>query len=597
VPTQLENLIRQAWDRLPRPSRRATERARRAALEAYATTHGTGPRRVSGPRLSLLAAAVALAAGIGIGLALAPSGGTARGAAVLPAGPGFLPAQGWNTVAAAQPRVASAVAANVELLDAPRQGGFPQRTLERLPADGILMVATLRPQGELAGTSTVSSLSLRLEAATVSAEGRVTRYRVSGAAAGYQVDVDVYFGAPPSRSLLAEAQAELGRLAVPPVTITGVDVVREQGALPSYVPILSGAISSKTAGQAVQIQAARCGPARRAFSVFAGVHTTAGGTWRFVGKPTSAGRDATVIRESTYFRARWRKSVSNTVVARLPIVPTMFLNGKVVVVHLQTLQPMAGRRILLQQRDSAGRWIAYRSGRLRKIGQRSYEAQIRVAIPGPTIRAYVPVTSARPCHDASATDAFELSGKRAITINASYGGPQGPHQLVLTGRIATPIAGERINIYVQGCGPANPNSNVSTTFPITTPEGNWRWVYPDPRVTDPILLQAQWNNQNSRLIRVRTPLHASLKVSRRVARVIVNTSWSGQKMTGRAVELQRQAGSRWVRVARTGLRRARDHQYEARFRVRSRRLTLRGFFPAASAKPCYVATGTKPVKP
>ncbi len=96
---------------------------------------------------------------------------------------------------------------------------------------------------------------------------------------------------------------------------------------------------------------------------------------------------------------------------------------------------------------------------------------------------------------------------------------------------------------------------------------------------------------------VRTPVHARLQVSRGVARLIVDTSYSGQRMTGRAVELQRQSGSRWVRVARAGLRRLRDHQYEARFRVRSRALTLRGFIPAASAKGCYLATGTKAVKP
>jgi hypothetical protein len=130
---------------------------------------------------------------------------------------------------------------------------------------------------------------------------------------------------------------------------------------------------------------------------------------------------------------------------------------------------------------------------------------------------------------------------------------------------------------------------------VTTQGGSWRWLYNEPRVLDPVEFQAQWNNQYSRTLLARTPIHARLTAKGRVLRLSVETSYSGQSMNGRAVELQRRAGSRWVRIASRRLARVRDHRYEARFRVRSRGLTLRGFVPAASAKRCYLATATRAI--
>jgi len=72
----------------------------------------------------------------------------------------------------------------------------------------------------------------------------------------------------------------------------------------------------------------------------------------------------------------------------------------------------------------------------------------------------------------------------------------------------------------------------------------------------------------------------------------VNTSFSGQKMTGLAAQLQSKAAEGWARVSTGHFRRVRGHQYEARFRVRTRGLTLRAVIPASSAKRCYRATTT-----
>ena len=375
--------------------------------------------------------------------------------------------------------------------------------------------------------------------------------------------------------------------AKPRVRITSVTSVREQAPFPSYIPTIVGSISSAAPNQRVVIQSARCGANPRQFSNFGATRTVAGGGWRFTGQ-----RPATTIRESLYLRARWNRATSNTVIGRLPLVPTMFLDRKVVVLHVESWQRMTGRIVQLQQPDSAGHWAPYRRGRLRKTGLTSYEARIRVSVPGPTIRGYVPPASARPCHEPGATDQFELSGRPPVSINASYGGPEGRRQLVLTGRIASGTAGELIYVYVKGCGPATAENHLSDLHPTTTQDGNWRWAYPEPRIDEPVELQAQWNNQYSRLLLIRTPLHARLRVRGGVARVSVNTEFSGQKMTGRAVQLQRKAGDGWARLSTRHFRRVRDHQYEARFRVRTRGLTLRAVIPASSAKRCYRATTT-----
>jgi len=375
--------------------------------------------------------------------------------------------------------------------------------------------------------------------------------------------------------------------AKPRVRITSVTSVPEPAPFVGLTPTLVGSISSRAANQRVVIQSARCGAGRREFRNFGATRTVPGGGWRFVGE-----RPVATLHESAYLRARWNRATSNTVAVRLPLIPTMYLSGKVVVLNIRSWQRMTGRVVELQQRDSAGHWRPYRRGRLRKTGLASYEARIRVSVPGPAIRGYVPATSARPCHEPRPTDQFELSGRPAVSIDPSYGGPAGPRQLVLSGRIASGTPGELIFIYVKGCGPATSENHLSDNHPTTTAGGNWRWVYPDPRIDEPVELQAQWNNQYSRLLVIRTPLHARLRVRRRVARVSVNTSFSGQKMTGRAVQLQRKAGDGWARVSTGHFRRVRDHQYEARFRVRTRGLTLRAVIPASSAKRCYRATTT-----
>ena len=392
MPTPLDELIRQAAARLPAPTRNATTRARRAALAAL---DGGSRRRRSGGRVSLLAAAaVLLAAGATAGFLLAPSGRTARGAPVLPAGPGFVPANGWNTIATTRPRVAVAVAANVELLDAAVPLVWPQRTLEQLPNDGIVLVATLRPKDELRLLEARPSLPLDLRDATMATERGLTRYSVRGARAGYDIDVDVYFAEPPSAPLLAEAQAELGRLAVPPITIFARPSIVPSPISPQFEPVLlGGSIASRGTPETVTVQANEC--------TFPG--------WRdIVSETTDDGewRARVPVATKTAFRAKWKTAVSATVTVQTrPGVNLEQLGRRTWSIRVLAQRSFLDRRARLQRFDvRTGRWKTVKLVRLtekqrtRGVGVWTYGTARALVRSGSQLRAYVPRQIVGPCY-------------------------------------------------------------------------------------------------------------------------------------------------------------------------------------------------------
>lgn len=586
---RLEKLIRDAKGPAPKPSDEARERAHTAALAALVAARGGGGRRVTGTSLATLALAVALV-GLGgaLGLALAP-GQTTDARAFAPGGPGFLPVAGWNTVVTgSEDGRVLATAANVPLRDASFRR-FPHRTLARLPADGILIVASFSPRPPAGGHFRRRSLPLSLRAATVTTDRRAVRHRVRAASEGYWIDVSVYFRQTPSDELLAAADEQLARLVVPPVTIEarpffdrGTNTYRAQ---------LTGTIGSRAAGETVLILSKQCGR-RDFYRELEGTRTTAGGSWSFL-----VTADHGVFLPA-YFRARWRRSLSKPVVARVPISAWMRLDVRPRVTRLTifSVQNMSRRTVYLQRRDALGRWITVRRARPRRVERGRYTATFRVNARGLTLRGFVPARTAAPCYLPGATDAAEVASGR-VTMRASYGGPAGPRHLVVTGTVPSEAAGETVVLYLKGCGPAHRDYRPIFPSAETTRGGSWRWAYPDPRVDVPIYLRAWWNGIYSEPLLVRTRLPLQSRLRRGVLRVVVGTSFTGQRLAGRAVELQRKAGGdRWVLIRRASFRRIGGARFEARFRVRQRGLTVRAFVPARTAAPCYLASATKPFK-
>lgn len=227
---ELERRLRAAGEDLPGPDPAATAAARAAFLSAEVPpAHGRpAPRRL----LLAAAAVVALAAAFGGGYAVASSSEEtpARPAprAALNAGPGFLPAEGWDvaaTGATQPPRAQAAVAANVPLAQEDRALlGAPAATRRRLGANGILLYARFTP----AGTGAAPPQRL-LPLRFADAAGTGAARRLWARVGRYDVDVRVWFGAAaPAPDVLAEAAQALGRLAVPacpaPLSLANADL-------------------------------------------------------------------------------------------------------------------------------------------------------------------------------------------------------------------------------------------------------------------------------------------------------------------------------------------------------------------------------------
>jgi hypothetical protein len=245
------------------------------------------------------AAAALVAGGVALGLVAAPRGETAAPAVIAPAGPGFLPAHGWNTLETGlvgSERRAVALAANVPVVDAPAGAAFPGRTIASLPSGGIVVVAKFSWRGVPSSLSP-PRVSLRNARRLDRWPGQPRRgivlFRAETQAAGYDLDVDVYFGAPPSADTFAEAERQLGRLATPPITL---DAVGRPGEWE-----LRGRIEGAQTDDEVAIQARECGGSF--FRLLFTTHVEPGGIFR--------GRVVPMIR--TDYRAEWKGATSRPV--------------------------------------------------------------------------------------------------------------------------------------------------------------------------------------------------------------------------------------------------------------------------------------------
>jgi hypothetical protein len=222
-------MLREARQALPTPDELSTERVRRRVLAAL------GPRRARTRTRALVLVAATLVTAVLLGVTAsslnAPSVTAAREPAVL----GFVPEPGWYALQSPPAAVAgqqtASVAANVPFAaDDVENGlvepsGLPYATLLELPADGIVIVATMTPQSVtttppvptwLPYTEVELPLRLRdampvlLWGAQVRPDQPLAQYHLSGSLHGYNVDVVVYFGtSQPSSELMREAQRQL----------------------------------------------------------------------------------------------------------------------------------------------------------------------------------------------------------------------------------------------------------------------------------------------------------------------------------------------------------------------------------------------------
>jgi hypothetical protein len=172
-------------------------------------------------RLLAFAVGTGIVAALAIGIALAADGADGPPAER----PTFEPADGWDTRSTGEtspPQAPAAVTANVPIDPADEAGGLPLRTLDRLPADGLVVWATFYPlEGGFEGSAPRRTLPLQLSDATggVDFEGQpanVTTRRVTARLDRYEVDVLLFFGrADPPAETLQQADAALARL-IPP---------------------------------------------------------------------------------------------------------------------------------------------------------------------------------------------------------------------------------------------------------------------------------------------------------------------------------------------------------------------------------------------
>lgn len=224
---ELERRLRAAEQGYPAPDEETTRSARDAFLAAALRDSRTErrPKRLFGPRLVLVAlafaASVAGAFGAGFSLRSNERPVADRGAA----GPGFLPAIGWNvlqTGLTVPPQAPTALAANVTI--APEDRGLdrpPRATIERLGPTGIVFYAIFYP-AEPAITEDVPTRELPLRLADAKPGGREgfppagKMLRLHAVTEGYVVDVIIAFGADdPTPAVVASAEEQLARLVVP----------------------------------------------------------------------------------------------------------------------------------------------------------------------------------------------------------------------------------------------------------------------------------------------------------------------------------------------------------------------------------------------
>lgn len=236
---EIEERLRAEAGRFPTPSSEPTALARdrfvQLGLARYATGRASSRRRRSWPKLlaaTLLAVAVAFPSGYAVAAARSTESTLSPLADV---GPGFLPAEGWDTLntGLTGPRQAPVALASTTAF-APEDlsqgaGNLPRATIASLPADGLVLWAVFYPRGESAQVDEnfpEQTLPLSLEnAISGSLEGdprpEKASLRLLSAVDDWNIDVIVFSGADQlTDELERKAQTELSRLTIPRSVVT-----------------------------------------------------------------------------------------------------------------------------------------------------------------------------------------------------------------------------------------------------------------------------------------------------------------------------------------------------------------------------------------
>lgn len=168
------------------------------------------------------------------------------------------------------------------------------------------------------------------------------------------------------------------------------------------------------------------------------------------------------------------------------------------------------------------------------------------------------------------------------------------YRLRFSGTIPSGAANEYVAVLQQRCGQGSGNG-TAVTGASTRPGGYWeaRPVIAARPGEDISTYRALWRGRVSRPLEFRANLTTWLtKLSGGRYRVNVSTRSTGQNIAGRFVELQRLEDDQWSEIQRARLIGS-QITFRATFTVRTAGLTLRGFVPAQSSSPCYVATPTE----
>jgi hypothetical protein len=164
--------------------------------------------------------------------------------------------------------------------------------------------------------------------------------------------------------------------------------------------VLYGRVPSGAGDEVVEVLERSCG--FKDFRVYKSARTVVAGFWELPESP--------VYGSATYV-ARWKGRMSDELNLRTSLYVLAFPARRAprFVVRLYSRhQEMKRRLVYIQRRVGEGSWTTIRRLRLRQGSNfGSYEAPFIVRQRGLTLRAFVPLTSARPCHDAEASNTFK----------------------------------------------------------------------------------------------------------------------------------------------------------------------------------------------
>jgi hypothetical protein len=180
--------------------------------------------------------------------------------------------------------------------------------------------------------------------------------------------------------------------------------------------------------------------------------------------------------------------------------------------------------------------------------------------------------------------------------------------VVFAGRVSSGDGGELVDILARDCGARGERLVASAR---SGDGGAWRAetlisqgpVWFSSGVYSGTTFRARWQDDES------NPVVWRVQAKPQVARVSGKRTWivhvqpatpTGEVgFKGKTIELQRQAGSGWVRVRTAKLVRKASlrwgaFNYQASFTIPTRGLRLRAFLPDSSAAPCYLPGPSAP---